>query len=140
MRKNSTQRKPRPVAPVSMPPLVAVLAAYAEGDWSVNEGFARAWGQMPAMVAQAANGGRDSIEGVTRWKVIESGADAAFARWAKNGYGVSRLKQIKHMREDDPDMWTDLMMSIGDSAFVAGMALALYLVTNGAPVAVNAGK
>ena len=107
---------------------------------SYAKGFLDAWMQMPALLAQTAEGRSDSGEGTTRWNVMRSLIDAELSRRrAGNAYSVKTGRLVEHVRDKDSDLWTELLLVIGGSAFSVGMALALYLTTSQTPVTVNVG-
>jgi hypothetical protein len=135
MNKKTTTQRAKP-APVSLPPILAVLSAYAEGDDRlVREQFLTAWRQIPAMVTQIAAGEGDSAKGTTRWALIEAGVDAELSRkLAGNDYAVMKAQHVQAIRDTNPDLWTEIQIVVGDAAFNAGLALGLYLLTTQPPI------
>ena len=100
-----------------MPPLVAAIGAFVEPDieglWYV---FREAWNRAPVIAEAYANGIDFTRNTPDRHNIIR---------------GMAARKDAVRAFGDDEDQLTELELAFTEPAFNVGLALGLYLMTQG---------
>lgn len=121
-----------PTTPI--PPLVAAIFTFVDpGYRTITPEFQRAWAAAPDLVQQFTNS-HDS--GEPRYAFVTKEVEAAIAqsRKAKEPYGRRLAEAVDALDEINDGYLHQLYQAHTEPAFAIGLALGLYLVTNGGGV------
>jgi hypothetical protein len=111
--------------------MIARLIAYDGGG--IPEEFLRIYAQAPALFDTYVNQKQGDIGVVSLWSLTEDAlqADITTSRNSTDKIGRNLAEAIDYLEETNPDALADITTPVADTAWLAGICLAIYAMTNG---------
>jgi hypothetical protein len=122
-RRQHSKKKTARTKTVTIPPAALAVVRLAGVHGNVNK-FAEAYSQMPLVVETILDNAELGLHRVDSTSVIKDLVDADIAS-ERFGFLADAFKLLD---DENPDIRTDVEMSLGEAGFYTGMAFATYML------------